>query len=101
MKNEIGLYRSSFEHDNCGIGFVAHLKGKKSHSIVQMGLEVLENMSHRVQKELIINQVMVQEFYYRYPEISILFRGLIFRLKDNLERVLFFCPRIKLKPMNA
>jgi glutamate synthase (NADPH/NADH) large chain len=47
MKNEIGLYRSSFEHDNCGIGFVAHLKGKKSHSIVQMGLEVLENMSHR------------------------------------------------------
>jgi glutamate synthase (NADPH/NADH) large chain len=42
-----GLYRSDFEHDNCGIGFVAHLKGKKSHQIIRMGLEVLENMTHR------------------------------------------------------
>lgn len=42
-----GMYRSDFEHDNCGIGFVAHLKGKKSHKIIQMGLEVLENMTHR------------------------------------------------------
>jgi len=47
MKIEKGLYNSSFEHDNCGIGFVAHLNGKKSHDIVQMGLEVLENMTHR------------------------------------------------------
>ncbi len=44
---EKGMYRSEFEHDNCGIGFVAHLKGKKSHKIIQMGLEVLENMTHR------------------------------------------------------
>jgi len=36
-----GLYRSAFEHDNCGIGFVAHLKGKKSHNIIQRGLETL------------------------------------------------------------
>ena len=42
-----GLYRSAFEHDNCGIGFVAHLKGKKSHSIIQRGLETLINMTHR------------------------------------------------------
>ncbi len=42
-----GMYRSDFEHDNCGIGFVAHLKGKKSHKIIQIGLEVLENMTHR------------------------------------------------------
>ena len=41
------MYRSEFEHDNCGIGFVAHIKGKKSHSIVEMGLDVLENMTHR------------------------------------------------------
>jgi len=42
-----GLYRSAFEHDNCGIGFVAHLKGKKSHNIIQRGLETLINMTHR------------------------------------------------------
>jgi glutamate synthase (NADPH/NADH) large chain len=44
---EEGLYRSEFEHGSCGIGFVAHLHGKKSHSIISMGLEILENMSHR------------------------------------------------------
>jgi len=42
-----GLYRSAFEHDNCGIGFVANLKGKKSHNIIQRGLETLINMTHR------------------------------------------------------
>jgi glutamate synthase (NADPH/NADH) large chain len=42
-----GLYRPGFEHDNCGIGFVTHIRGKKSHEIIKMGLEVLENMSHR------------------------------------------------------
>jgi len=42
-----GLYRQEFEHENCGIGFVAHLKGKKSHSIISKGLEILCNMTHR------------------------------------------------------
>ena len=42
-----GLYRPDLEHDNCGIGFVAHLKGVKSHSIIRKGLETLENMTHR------------------------------------------------------
>ena len=42
-----GMYRQEFEHDNCGIGFVAHLKGKKSHSIIRQGLETLCNMTHR------------------------------------------------------
>lgn len=41
------MYRPEFEHDNCGIGFVAHIKGKKSNKIIQMGLDVLENMTHR------------------------------------------------------
>ncbi len=44
---QAGLYRGAFEHDNCGIGFVAHLKGKKSHNIIQRGLETLVNMTHR------------------------------------------------------
>ena len=42
-----GVYRSEFEHDSCGIGFVAHLKGKKSHSIITGGLDILRNMTHR------------------------------------------------------
>jgi glutamate synthase (NADPH/NADH) large chain len=42
-----GLYRQEFEHGSCGIGFVAHLKGKKSHSIITMGLDILRNMTHR------------------------------------------------------
>lgn len=42
-----GLYDPANEHDNCGIGFVAQLKGIKSHDIVRRGLEVLINMTHR------------------------------------------------------
>ena len=42
-----GLYSPEFEHENCGIGFVAHLKGEKSHSIISKGLEILCNMTHR------------------------------------------------------
>lgn len=42
-----GLYSPENEHDNCGIGFVAHIKGKPSHDIIKRGLEVLLNMDHR------------------------------------------------------
>ncbi|MEQ1767149.1 MAG: glutamate synthase-related protein [Methylotenera sp.] len=42
-----GLYRSTHERDACGVGFVAHIKGKKSHDIVQKGLELLTNLTHR------------------------------------------------------
>ncbi|HVT34154.1 MAG TPA: glutamate synthase-related protein [Nevskiaceae bacterium] len=42
-----GLYRSEHEHDACGIGFIAHIKGGKSHSIIQQGLQILENLEHR------------------------------------------------------
>ena len=42
-----GLYDPEFEHDACGMGFVSHIKGKKSHKIVEQALEVLVNLSHR------------------------------------------------------
>ncbi len=42
-----GLYSSENEHDSCGIGFVASIKGCKSHDIVKRGLQVLLNMAHR------------------------------------------------------
>ena len=42
-----GLYNPSNEHDACGVGFVAHIKGQKAHSIVEQGLKILENLDHR------------------------------------------------------
>jgi len=42
-----GLYHPAHEHDACGVGFVAHIKGRKSHSIVEQGLTVLRNLTHR------------------------------------------------------
>ena len=44
---EHGLYSSDQEHDACGVGFVAHIKGAKSHDIVKNALKILENLDHR------------------------------------------------------
>jgi glutamate synthase (NADPH) large chain len=42
-----GLYRKEFEHDACGIGFVANLKGRKSHRVVADAIQMLIRMDHR------------------------------------------------------
>jgi len=42
-----GLYHPMHEHDACGVGFVAHIKGRKSHAIIQQALKILENLDHR------------------------------------------------------
>ncbi len=42
-----GLYDPAHEHDACGVGFVAHIRGKKSHSIIEQGLTILKNLTHR------------------------------------------------------
>src|SRR5262249_19118442 len=42
-----GLYDPELEKDSCGIGFVVNIKGQKSHTIVQQGLQILESLSHR------------------------------------------------------
>ncbi len=42
-----GLYDPRNEHDACGVGFIAHMKGQKSHQIVKDGLFILENLTHR------------------------------------------------------
>ena len=47
MMSNQGLYSSRFEHDSCGIGFVANIKGNKSHQHIADALTVLENMEHR------------------------------------------------------
>jgi len=47
LPNPKGLYNPNFEHDSCGIGFVASIKGKASHQIVENAQIVLQNLSHR------------------------------------------------------
>ncbi len=42
-----GLYDPRFEHDSCGVGFVADMHNRKSHDIVDMGLQILLNLDHR------------------------------------------------------
>ncbi|CAN7410971.1 glutamate synthase-related protein [Pseudorhodoferax sp. LjRoot39] len=42
-----GLYSAAHEHDACGLGFVAHIKGEKRHDIVTQALKILENIDHR------------------------------------------------------
>ena len=42
-----GLYDPAFEKDSCGVGFVVHMKGKRSHDIVLQGLDILERLEHR------------------------------------------------------
>jgi glutamate synthase (NADPH) large chain len=47
MKENPGLYDPQFEHDACGIGFVANIRGNKSHQHISDALTILENMEHR------------------------------------------------------
>ena len=42
-----GLYDPRNEKDACGVGFVAHMRGEASHSIIKDGLQILENLEHR------------------------------------------------------
>ncbi len=42
-----GLYDPANEHDACGVGFIAHIKGEKRHDIILQGLEILKNLDHR------------------------------------------------------
>ncbi len=47
LPGQQGLYDPVNEHDACGVGFIAHIKGQKSHSIITNGLEILKNLDHR------------------------------------------------------
>ncbi|HMK14216.1 MAG TPA: glutamate synthase-related protein [Burkholderiales bacterium] len=42
-----GLYDPAREHDACGVGFIAHIKGNKTHTIIEQGLQILNNLTHR------------------------------------------------------
>lgn len=47
VNSSVGMYSPSFEHDACGMGFVADVKGRKSRTIIDKGLEILKNLEHR------------------------------------------------------
>ena len=47
MPKKQGLYNPQHEHDACGVGFVAHIKNKKDHGIIEKGLEILLRLTHR------------------------------------------------------
>ncbi len=51
MSRQQGLYRSQFEHDNCGIGAIVNIKGKKTHDTVVDALKIVENLEHRAGKD--------------------------------------------------
>ena len=51
MKGNQGLYCPMLEHDNCGIGAVVNIKGKKTHQVVSQALEIVENLEHRAGKD--------------------------------------------------
>ena len=42
-----GLYDPHCEHDACGVGFLAHIDGRKSHDIIEKGVVILKNLLHR------------------------------------------------------
>ncbi len=50
-REDQGLYRSEFEHDNCGIGAVVNIKGKKTHDTVANALRIVEHLEHRAGKD--------------------------------------------------
>ncbi len=50
-RTRIGLYDPRFEHDNCGIGAVVNIKGRKTHETVMGALRIVENLEHRAGKD--------------------------------------------------
>jgi glutamate synthase (NADPH/NADH) large chain len=100
---ESGLYSPAHEHDACGVGFVAHIKGQKAHGIVTQGLKILENLDHRgaVGADKLMGDgagilIQIPDEYYRaemakqgieLPPPGEYGVGMIFLPKENASRV--------------
>ncbi|MCP1574432.1 glutamate synthase [Herbaspirillum rubrisubalbicans] len=98
-----GLYDPANEHDACGVGFIAHIKGKKSHSIVDQGLLILKNLDHRgaVGADALMGDgagilIQIPDQYYReemakqgvdLPPPGEYGVGMIFLPKENASRI--------------
>ncbi|MBA4180520.1 MAG: glutamate synthase large subunit [Anaerolinea sp.] len=102
MPSAQGLYDPTYEHDSCGVGFIVHLKGQRSHQIVDDGLTALEHLNHRGASGCEVNTgdgagILVQlphEFFrrecaglgIRLPEAGQYGAGLFFSSKDPRAR---------------
>lgn len=98
-----GLYDPANEHDACGVGFIAHIKGEKSHSIVEQGLLILKNLDHRgaVGADVLMGDgagvlIQIPDQYYReemaaqgvaLPPPGEYGVGMIFLPKENASRL--------------
>lgn len=106
-----GLYDPSFEHDSCGVGFVCHIKGVKSHSLVEDGLTVLKRLAHRgavgadpktgdgagmlLQIPHDFFKKSVKNCHFEIPPLGDYATGLVFLPTDKDERK--FCKNVFLK----
>jgi glutamate synthase (NADPH/NADH) large chain len=98
-----GLYDPAFEHDSCGVGFVAHIKGQRSHQILLDAREVLHNMDHRgacgcepntgdgagiltALPHEFLKRVVRQELCAELPTPGRFAAGIVFLPKDAAER---------------
>ncbi len=97
-----GLYDPHFEHDSCGIGFVAHLGGTATHEIVEKGLEILLNLVHRgacgcdpltgdgagilLQLPHTLFEAEAKRLHFRLPARGHYGSGLVFLPRDRLAR---------------
>ncbi|MCU0339994.1 MAG: glutamate synthase large subunit, partial [Spirosomaceae bacterium] len=99
-----GLYRPEFEHDACGIGFRANMKGRKSHQIVADAITMLERMDHRgacgcdpnsgdgagillqIPHEFLVEECFDQSPRIRLPEAGDYAVGMVFFPKDEAIR---------------
>src|SRR6195952_3631412 len=98
-----GLYDPSNERDACGVGFVAHIKGNKTHSIVEQGLLILKNLDHRgaVGADKLMGDgagilIQIPDQYYReemakqdvvLPPPGEFGVGMVFLPKENASRI--------------
>ena len=100
-----GLYRSVYEHDNCGVGAIVNMNGKKDHKVVDDALKVVENLEHRAGKDEegktgdgvgILTQIPHRFFLENCPDCRIQ------SLKEREYGVgMFFFPQNELKQSQA
>ncbi|MGE8710158.1 glutamate synthase large subunit [Leptospira interrogans] len=99
---ENGLYEKSFEHDNCGVGFVASYQGENSHRIVSMGLKAVACLTHRgaVDADMVTGDgagIMIQipkklfatyieEMGHRRPDEDSIGVGMIFLPREDIDK---------------
>jgi len=69
VTSNTGLYDPQFEHDACGVGFVANIKGVRSHAIIEQGLQINENLKHRGACGCEKKPEMVRVSLFRFPTV--------------------------------